>query len=304
MKLVRDQLSDVRQIAQGIRSRIYLGTDPVTSATVVVKVFDTSMVADRRRDDFVNHASRLSTLSEHPNIATIFGVLHRGPQTVVVLEQYCPGSCRLLLSDGQRLNPAQIIAIGMRACDALAHIHTQGQLHLDLTAGHIRFADESTPCLADLGVSYLYPALWRLSHGHITTAACHIPPELVEEGAPTAASDIYSLASVLYEMLVGRTAIETFTGDTPAALCVRILNQQIAPVVAPGVPSELSDLLLRCLDRDPANRPTSAHELKGCLEKASLTLGSAWTGRLAIPKPTGVLATHDTVMLWSHTDGH
>lgn len=295
---IADQFNNVRHIGTGARSQVYLGSDPQSSLPLVIKALDASKTPTRAIRSHLDNINRLVSTTSHPNIVTLYAAIDHGRDTVMHLEQYCPGSCSLLVDPSSPLNPDQVIAIGIRMCEALTHIHASGLLHLDLTADHIRFADEATPCLADLGVAQLHPPRWRLSDGKIAPGAWHTPPEFVTEDPPTVTSDVYGLASVLYELLAGRPAIETFPGDSPAALCVRILQQPIQPVIAAGVPRELSDLLLQCLDRRPDNRPSTTDQLRQGLWAASESLGSTWTGRLAIPEPTGVLNSHDTVVIW------
>jgi serine/threonine protein kinase len=295
---VTESLAAVRVIARSERSRVLLGIDPLDGTPVVVKELDVAMVAPAAVKNYLNLAERLTVASTHPNLAAVHAVLMHGDRFVVQLEQYCPGSAALLVADSPTVAPDQTLAIGVRLADALHHLHSHGLLHLDLTLDHVRFANESTPCLADVGLGQLYPPQWRLSRGGSAAGARHTPPEIVEESEPSPTADVYGLASVLYEMLAGRPAVPSYDGDTPASLGARILRHQVLPIHAAGVPRSLSNLLVECLDKRPDHRPADAAALRDALWGTAESLDSAWTGRLSIPEPTGVLDDHDTVVLW------
>jgi serine/threonine protein kinase len=85
----------------------------------------------------------------------------------------------------------------------------------------------------------------------------HTAPELLEGHEPTTASDVYGLASALYELVAGRAAFRAYVGESPASVIVRVLTHPVLPIVAPDVPLEISDLLTWGLASDPADRPPS-----------------------------------------------
>ncbi len=86
--------------------------------------------------------------------------------------------------------------------------------------------DEAVP----LGAATGYAPL------HTTTA--HTAPELLEGAAPTPASDVYGLASTLYELVAGRAAFREYAGESPATVIVRVLSNPVRPITTPGVPLE------------------------------------------------------------------
>lgn len=296
---IRDNFAAVRVIGTGARSRVLLGIDPADNTPVVIKELDVSMLAPSAVRKWVKKAPDIVAASQHPNVVTLYAVIHQGNDLVVQLEQYCPGSSDLLVGTADALRPEQVIAVGIRMAEALTWLHERGLLHLDITAEHIRFADEATPCLADTGIGSLFPHRWRLSRGIVAAGAAHTAPELVRGSTPSAATDVYSLASVLYELLMGAPPINPLPGETPGELCRRILNDPVYPVVAPGVPRQLSELLAAALTKDPLARPATAALFAEGLWGAAGSLDQAWTGTLAIPKPASVIETHDTVIIWS-----
>jgi serine/threonine protein kinase len=78
---------------------------------------------------------------------------------------------------------------------------------------------------------------------------------LLEGGLPTAASDVYGLASTLYELVAGRAAFRAYVGESPASVIVRVLSNPVLPIVAPNVPLEISDVLTWAMAPRPQDRP-------------------------------------------------
>jgi serine/threonine protein kinase len=91
---------------------------------------------------------------------------------------------------------------------------------------------------------------------HETTA--HTAPELLLGDEPSPATDVYGLASALYEMVAGRAAFRAYDGESPAAVSLRILAGGVRPIVSGDVPLELSDLVVWAMHPDPAERPPGA----------------------------------------------
>src|SRR5699024_11441441 len=93
--------------------------------------------------------------------------------------------------------------------------------------------------------------------------AQYLSTEQVNGRAPTPSSDIYDLGIVAYEMLAGN---RPFTGTTPLEIAIRHVEDPI-PSLTPSVPRPLSDLVMSALDKDPANRPSTAEEFAEQLEE-------------------------------------
>src|SRR3954468_9217163 len=79
----------------------------------------------------------------------------------------------------------------------------------------------------------------------------HTAPELLEGAEPSPASDVYGLASTMYELAAGRTAFRAYVGESPASVIVRVLSSRAKPVVPPQVPLELTDLISWAMSPEP-----------------------------------------------------
>ena len=158
------------------------------------------------------------------------------------------------------------IFIAKQVCDGLAEAHRVGVVHRDLKPGNIMIDREGNAKIMDFGIARSISVKGITGAGVMIGTPEYMSPEQVEGKEVDQRSDIYSLGIILYEMLTGQVPFE---GDTPFTIGVkqkseipkdpRSLNAQI--------PTDLSRLILKCLEKDKERRYQSATELHADLEK-------------------------------------
>jgi serine/threonine protein kinase len=183
-------------------------------------------------------------------------VLKHGTLPYLVLEFIDGPSLREAL-DGGPFEPTRVRRLGADLARGLAAIHAVGGVHRDLKPTNIRLRGGSEPVIVDLGITR---ALWETQEstepGPAPMTPLYASPEQRAGREVGPASDVYSLGLILYEM---------FTGDVPLAgqepeKALAIRGGGLASAFrAPGrrIPRELREWVLRCLERDPARRPTA-----------------------------------------------
>jgi serine/threonine protein kinase len=134
-------------------------------------------------------------------------------------------------------------------------VHSAGVLHCDVRPRNILVTEWGEPVLASFDESVLIDAPTSRAPLHVTTA--HTAPELLEGDEPTVRSDVYGLASTLYELVAGRAAFSAYAGESPATVIVRVLSGRVKPIVTPDIPLEISDLLMWGMSAEPGKRPPS-----------------------------------------------
>src|SRR5439155_4673336 len=142
--------------------------------------------------------------------------------------------------------------IGVSLDVAVGADDSVGVLHCDVWPHNVFVTGWGEPVLAGFDGAVEIPKASTRPPLHQLTP--HTAPELLEGGEPTAATDVYGLASTLYELAAGRAAFRAYVGESPASVIVRVLNSPVLPIVGPGVPLEMSDLLTWSLSPDPAKR--------------------------------------------------
>lgn len=252
-----DRFDDVRLLHAGSRFMIYAAAEARTGHRVAIKVVnEQSDYAGCWLDDALDHEARvLGTLSGHPHVVTLYQRLTRDNGRAALVLEYADRSLDDDLRAGRQVTHAEATAIGIKIAGALETVHRAGVVHGDVRPDNILRSVAGEPLLTGFHDSVRLGAGLDRGPRHITTA--HTAPELLEGGQPMPASDVYGLASTLYELLAGSAAFRAYAGESPATVMMRVLTSPVRPIVAPGLPLELSDLLTWCLSADAANRPPS-----------------------------------------------
>src|SRR5262249_11684740 len=130
------------------------------------------------------------------------------------------------------------------------------------------------PALTDFGVAAL-EASAQATAGVFGFTTVHAAPEILEGNQLSPATDVYGLASTMYQLLTGTGPFAAYEEEAPASLILRILRDPVRPIRAADVPLDLSDLLEAALAKDPKDRPGSALEFADAL--IAVEAASGWT---------------------------
>ena len=275
------------QLGAGGMGVVYRAHDDRLDRDVALKVLPARSLADEdSRKRFRKEALALSKLN-HPNIATIFDfdtdLSAPGGVDFLVME-LVEGESLAQKVEGRALADKEVVTLGAQVADAFEEAHEHGVVHRDLKPANILVTAKGRVKVLDFGLAKLLrPAGQTDVTASLTTtpaAAGTLPymaPEQLQGEAADGRSDIYALGAVLYEMATGRRA---FREELSTRLIDAILNR---PPVSPRalearISPELERIILKCLEKDPAQRYQSAKEIAVDLRR----LGSPATAA-AIP---------------------
>src|SRR5438046_2559383 len=164
---------------------------------------------------------------------------------------------QLANAEGHRLPVDQAVRTAEQVSLALDHAHKNGIIHRDLRPGNVWRTAEGTAMLGDFGLAMALERSRMTAHGMMVGTVAYMPPEQALGRTPDARSDLYSLGSMLYEMVTGRPP---FLGDDAVGVISQHINT--APVDPswhnPEVLGALEDLSLHLLAKSPADRPETA----------------------------------------------
>jgi tetratricopeptide (TPR) repeat protein/tRNA A-37 threonylcarbamoyl transferase component Bud32 len=247
-----------RQIGSGAMGVVWQATD-LTGAkrSVALKLIREEHASEPvQRKRFLNEAYLVDRL-DHPNIIKVF---ERGEyqQTLFIAMELLAGkSLADVIRSGERLPVSECLGIMRQLADALARIHGQGILHRDVKPANVMLANGAAPLrvkLLDFGLAQS-PSLTRLTEtGEILGTVYYMAPELISQRQASAASDVYALGVVLYELL---TLEKPFLGENPGEIIRAILeNEPVSPArFRPDLSAEQAALVLRMLSKTPEQRP-------------------------------------------------
>ncbi len=280
--LGRFEVLDV--LGQGGFSRVFLARDPQLDRLVALKVplpHTLGNAAARRRFE---REGRAAAILSHPAIVPIFEAGSLGPVSYIAFA-FCPGqNLHQWLAARQRTVPAEAAAdMVAELAEATEHAHRRGIVHRDLKPANILVeatetdspAGEDPSTLAsrlritDFGLAHLQADREEsvtLDGAVVGTPAYMSPEQARGAGEIGAASDIYALGTILYELLTGRLP---FQGASHLATLRAIEADPPVPPrnFDPSLPRDLEAICLKCLRKSPRDRYASAFELAADLRR-------------------------------------
>lgn len=237
------------ELARGANGIVYRVRDRERGRIVALKRLRAESPSPVARERF-RREGELAAGLDHPGIVPVldFGIDDEHPYfTMPLVEGMTLAS---LLKDGE-LSPPLACSVGGRVAWALAYLHGRDILHRDLKPANILLDDGGRVLLTDFGVAKEVGRADGLTlSGELLGTPLYMSPEQMSpEGHVGPSSDIFSFGCVLYEMLCGRPPFEA---ETLLELSARVLSGDVRP---PGTSTELDDVCLSCLRRDPEQRP-------------------------------------------------
>jgi len=285
-----------RELGRGAMGIVYLATDPQLHRQVAVKTcaLPDGICAEQAalyRERFLREARAAAGLS-HPGIVTVYDAGEDGTSGVpYIAMEYVQGrTLRQRLEQGDRLDPAWVVAFGGVLADALQQAHRAGIVHRDIKPANILIRDgDGAVKLADFGVA-------RLKASDLTQSGVplgspgYMSPEQVRGGDLDGRSDLFSLAVVLYEALCGT---RPFRGDEMVSLAYSIAHESHIPLSRQltNGPAGLDAFFDRALSKDPAGRFPDGVAFR----KALLEVGAGPGAGLAADPSDGTVADARTV---------
>jgi Protein kinase domain len=253
---------------------------------VAIKQLPVSVAADpeiRRR--FTAEARVLASL-DHPHVVPVYDFVEREDVCLLVMEFLPGGTLRSRVVTAGGFTAPHAVAVSLACTSGLSAAHRRGILHRDVKPENMLFATSGVLKVADFGIAKVLgggsTAITKL--GEVIGTPAYIAPEQVRGGALSPATDMYAVATMLYEMLAGRLPFPN-EGDDLALLFKHAYEKPI-PLrdVAPGVPEVLAAVVMRGLATEPADRFGTAEDFGVALAEAGAEAwGPDWLGTEQVP---------------------
>jgi hypothetical protein len=279
----------IELLGEGGMATIYRAHDTQLGRDVAVKLLRPQYGADPGFiARFRQEAQSAASLS-HPNVVRVFDYGNDEAGPFIVMELVDGQDLAELLRERVFLPPAAAARIAEQIAGALQAAHAHGIVHRDVKPSNVLVARDGSVRVVDFGIARALVEAQLTLPGTTLGSVHYFSPEQARGEAVTAASDVYSLGLVLYEMLTGRRA---WTGDTPAAVAVARLSGQVPrpSAVRPDVPPALDAVVARALAPDPSARFPSAAAMADAL-RAYLAEGGEASGVAVPATATGLEAT-------------
>jgi beta-lactam-binding protein with PASTA domain/predicted Ser/Thr protein kinase len=283
----------ISRLGSGGMADVYLAQDQLLGREVAVKVLHHHFAEDHEFvERFRREASSAAALS-HPNIVGIFDRGEWNGTYYIAMEYVAGRSLKAIVREQGPLEPAAAIDIVIQILRAARSAHRRGVIHRDLKPHNVILDEEGRARVTDFGIARAGASDMTLT-GSIMGTAQYLSPEQAQGFAVSAASDLYSIGVILYELLTGAVPFE---GESAVAIAYKQVSAEPRPPseLNPSLPPSLDAVVLRALAKDPAQRYADADELITALQRERDTLpayagapaGGAHEYRAAAVAPPG-----------------
>src|SRR5579871_5451191 len=256
------------KLGRGGMGHVYAARDTELGRVVALKFLSgqTGSPGGGSADRLIQEAKAASALN-HPNIVTVYDVVRQGSEIALAMELIEGQSMRELCDRPQPVE--NVVRWARQIAQALAATHARGIVHRDIKPENVMLRPDGYVKVLDFGLarrSRLPGASTSLSSslfGGLGGTLSYMSPEQTRGDSPTPASDIFSLGSMLYELLCGR---HPFQSGSPIDTAYAIAHQdpKRAESIRSEIPGRISSLLHAMMAKDPAVRPTAADLAEDC----------------------------------------
>ena len=270
------------KVGSGGMATVYRAQDQVLDRTVAIKIMLPQYAADATFAARFKQEAQAAAGLQSPYIVGIYDWGKDGDTYYIVMEYLRGTDLKSGIRSHGALDPKKVAQIGSQICGALSVAHKHEIIHRDIKPQNIMVLPDGNIKVMDFGIA-------RAKNSHLTQdnnvlgTAHYVSPEQTrgQELGPT--SDIYSLGVVMYECATGQVP---FDGDDAISVALKQVNELPVPPsqINPNVDGDLERIILKCMEKDPANRFQTADELRR-------VLNSYLAGRTVdVPEPTRVIA--------------
>src|SRR5207248_7377639 len=280
----------VAPVGAGGMGEVYRARDHRLGREVAIKVLPASLSRDAERLRRFEQEARAAAALNHPDILAVFDIgTHDGSPYLVT--ELLEGETLRERMQARALSPRKSVDYAQQIARGLVAAHEKGILHRDLKPENIFVTSSGQVKILDFGLAKLIAPEGAVGASDSPTLASgtaagvvlgtvgYMSPEQVRGLNVDARSDLFSLGTILYEMVSGRRA---FGGDTPADTMSAILKEEPPPLtdIQQNIPPGLARIVEHSLEKNPADRFQSARDVAFALEAFS---GSSSSKVAAIP---------------------
>lgn len=255
----------VSQLGKGGQGTVYLATDPHLQRQVAIKVLHgRSANAKTEQKNLLQEARTVSNLN-HPNIIPIFEAgEHQGIPYLVF--EYVDGiSLMALMKKKEPLSVSRAISLMSQILNGVGYAHQTGFVHRDLKPGNVLLSKGGIPRVMDFGLSEMIGSD-TLKGQVLAGTQRYMSPEHFSQTPIGAASDVFALGLILFEML---TRTPAFTGENQFNAIYKIIHEPtVAPsLLNPKVDGGLDSIVLKAVQKEPDARFPDANSMKKALDE-------------------------------------
>ena len=281
----------INLIGRGGMGEVYRATDMTLGQSVALKFLPAKAASNPAQLERFHGEVRVARQVSHPNVCRVYDIGETQGLPFISMEYVDGEDLSVLLSRVGRLSADKAADVSRKICLGLAAAHSKGVIHRDLKPQNIMMNRRGDIVIMDFGLSAIAEQITGPEARNGTPI--YMSPEQLRGSTVDARSDIFSLGLVLYELFTGR---RPYDARSVPDLMDRVESAQFASIssIVSEVDPDVDEVIRRCLDPDPQNRPSSALAVLGDLPGGD---------PLAIALASGHLPSPDTVAAAGKLDG-
>jgi serine/threonine protein kinase len=249
-----------KKLGQGSKGAVYLGTDPYIERQVAIKIYrlPNAKVAkeiEKYKKNFFIEAQLAGRLL-HPNIVTVYDAGLYEDLCYIAMEYVAGATFDKYCKPDTLLPVEKVLEKVFSVCKGLEYAHRNSVIHRDIKPSNLILSSEGQVKITDFSIAYVKRSQSTPETG-LFGSPNYMCPEQIKEESITERSDLFSLGSVLYELLTGQKA---FDGENEYATMYKIVNEEALHIleIRPELPKIIGEILDKALTKDPSERYQSA----------------------------------------------
>ena len=263
-QIIKERYKIVEILGEGGMAFVYKARDKQLQRDVAIKTLKPNYVNQEKFVDRFRREAQTAANLNHPNIVQIFdwGI---EDEPYFVMEYIEGNTLTSIISGNRTVGLNDILYIGSQVANGLKEAHKRGLVHRDIKPGNIMITPDGKVKVTDFGIVSLQNEESDITKtGAVLGTASYISPEQAQGKPVSFESDLYSLGTVLYELIAGKPP---FTGDSPIATATKHLTDKPEKLsnYRKDLPKALENAILKLLEKRPSDRFKSAEDLRALL---------------------------------------
>ena len=263
-QIIKERYEIVEILGEGGMAFVYKARDKQLQRDVAIKTLKPNYVNQEKFVDRFRREAQTAANLNHPNIVQIFdwGI---EDEPYFVMEYIEGNTLTSIISGNRTVGLNDILYIGSQVANGLKEAHKRGLVHRDIKPGNIMITPYGKVKVTDFGIVSLQNEESDITKtGAVLGTASYISPEQAQGKPVSFESDLYSLGTVLYELITGKPP---FNGDSPIATATKHLTDKPEKLsnYRKDIPKALENAILKLLEKRPSDRFKSAEDLRALL---------------------------------------
>ena len=263
-QIIKERYEIIKLLGEGGMSYVYKAIDKQLQREVAIKTLKPIYVEQEKFVERFKREAQTAANLNHPNIVQIFdwGI---GEEPFFVMEYIEGNTLTDIIANKRTISMSDILFIGAQVSSGLQAAHTKGLVHRDIKPGNIMITPEGKVKVTDFGIVSLQNEESDITKtGSILGTASYISPEQAQGKPVSKQSDLYSLGTVLYELITGRPP---FIGDTPIATATKHITDKPEKLSSyrSDVSKGIENAIQKLLHKYPKDRYKNAEDLRAVL---------------------------------------